>query len=508
MHMDRLLDIVVRVLVRISAWAKPLSKLGLVRYSEMQPNAPIRFLLVGYNGAGNTGADVRTAEIARIVQERFAERAQVTVMTLDRNATDCYFPNGIESLQFSSLYPFATLRACTAHDVVILCEGSTLKSKFANALTLFFAEAAGIMKAQGKPCIALGSEAGDMDAFLERTVRKEFSEVQFIARSKASYERVVDLGLKAFEGTDAAWDFQVAESDRAVVNEQLHSDGWDGSSPLLGVAAINPFCWPVKPSLAKTVRAAVTRDWSQNFAKWYFFSESPERDRAFDAYINALAEVVNAHYEKTGCHVVLLGMERLDERACRKLSGLIRAPHSIFLAREHNAYRMTAVLRSLSLLITSRYHANVLSMPAGVPTVAVSMDERLQNTMDEVGLSEHLLLRTDDAQLVEHLLASIAYIDANEDAIQRRLMKAAEQYRNDMFDMMALMEQMVRESEAACLQAAAAVGEAHGQSVSSVPSQTRPAYAPEMADAPSSGLSVEQSRLREACAAACGPLGK
>lgn len=441
--MDRLLDLFARLIIRLSALAKPLAKLGIGRYSEWEPGKPVRFLLVGYNGAGNTGADARTADIARIILERWGNDARVTVMTLDRSATDCYFPDEVESLQFSAVFPIATLRACSANDVVILCEGSTLKSKFANALTLFFAEAAGIMKAQGKPCIALGSEAGDMDAFLERTVRKQFSDVEFIARSRASYERVRDLGLNAYEGTDAAWDFRAA-TDRDDIERKLRADGWDGSAPLMGVAAIDPFCWPVKPSLAKTVRAAVTRDWSHNFAKWYFFSVSDDRNRAFDAYIEALASAVNGQYERTGCHVVLLGMERLDERACRELARRIQAPHSMFLAKDYNAYQMTAVLRSLTLLVTSRYHANVLSMPAGVPTVAVSMDERLQNTMDEVGLSEHLLLRTDDAELSERLREALSYIDENESSIRKTLIASAEGYRLEMFEMMDRMEAMVR----------------------------------------------------------------
>ena len=45
---------------------------------------------------------------------------------------------------------------------------------------------------------------------------------------------------------------------------------------------------------------------------------------------------------------------------------------------------MTGVLRELSALVTSRYHAAVLSMERGCPVAAVSMDERLDTLMKEL----------------------------------------------------------------------------------------------------------------------------
>jgi hypothetical protein len=49
---------------------------------------------------------------------------------------------------------------------------------------------------------------------------------------------------------------------------------------------------------------------------------------------------------------------------------------------------MTALLRSLDLLITSRYHACVLSMAAFVPQVAVGHDTRLATIYRDLGLKE------------------------------------------------------------------------------------------------------------------------
>ena len=72
---------------------------------------------------------------------------------------------------FGTLFFAKLFEACSLNHVIVLCEGSTLKSKFADALTLYSCEAAGIARAQGKPCIAFGSEIGAMNPSIERAAR-------------------------------------------------------------------------------------------------------------------------------------------------------------------------------------------------------------------------------------------------------------------------------------------------------------------------------------------------
>jgi polysaccharide pyruvyl transferase WcaK-like protein len=64
---------------------------------------------------------------------------------------------------------------------------------------------------------------------------------------------------------------------------------------------------------------------------------------------------------------------------------------------------MTAVLRKLKLLITSRYHAAVLAMEAGIPTIAVGHDARLRELFNDMDLREELFLDHDRKDLFEAL---------------------------------------------------------------------------------------------------------
>lgn len=147
-----------RLVVWLSGFAKSLSRLGLCRYEEYAKGQPLKILLVGYNGARNTGADARVVALTQQLEQALGtEEASLTVMTLDTENVSGYFSKSIHLLHFTTVFVFSLLRACSTHHVAILCEGSTLTPTFADALCVFFCEAAGVMRRQGKPCIAYGS---------------------------------------------------------------------------------------------------------------------------------------------------------------------------------------------------------------------------------------------------------------------------------------------------------------------------------------------------------------
>ncbi len=432
--MDYFINFIVKLFVFISGFAPFLSKIGLLDYrcyEKLNNRKELYVLLVGYNGARNTGADVRVSEIAKQLQQHFGNHIHLSVMTLDKENMRCYFDSSVQLISFNSIFFWKLLKACCANQAVILCEGSTLKSKFANALTLYFCEAAGIMKKQHKPCIAYGSEAGEMDPFLKRTVQKLCADTYFIARTQNSLDLIQQLGLKGHLGTDAAWNFDSSSYEQWAITK-LRGSGWDGVSPLLGIAPINPFWWPVKPSLGKWLKSKITGDYSLQFQLWYFFSWSKKRQQQFDDYLNDIALAVNDFAIQHSCHVVIIGMERLDADACHKLQAKLKVPTSIFLSSDYDGYQMAAILRKQSVLVTSRYHAQVLSMNNQVPSVAISMDERLDNIMQDMEFSEHQLFHVDDSNLASSLKNALEYVWVNRNQIQDKMVQYLIYYRNEL----------------------------------------------------------------------------
>ena len=433
--MDLVLCLVIYFLTWIARFAKRSARIGIGKYEEWTPGKKLKILLAGYNGARNTGSDVRVAAIARQLRRIFGEdQIQITVMALDPDSLKGYFDEDVVLLPFSSIYPLDLYRACCVHHAAILCEGSTLKSTFANALTLFMCEAAGIMASQGKPCIAYGADIGSMEPFLEKAARYLCRKTYFITRTESSLAALHRLKLTGHAGTDTAWQYEGAIT-REEADKLLYAQGWDGKKPLLGVAVIDPFCWPVRSSLWKWVKRIVTGNRNGQYDKWYFFSDSPRRRALFERYLDGVAGGIKAFLKKNDYYPVLIGMERLDETACRALAGRLGCRYALFLSGEYSGDVMTGILRRLSVLTTSRYHAAVLSMEGGCPIMAVSMDERLDGIMQELSLDREYLLKVTDSALGKKVYQSLNRAQKDRIMIRKHLLQEVAAYRKKQDEM-------------------------------------------------------------------------
>ena len=432
--MDLILSYIVRLMVWLSALVKPLSRLGLCLYDEWQPGKKLKILLVGYNGARNTGADARVVALTRQLEHAFgSDEAELTVMTLDTDKVSGYFSERVRLLRFTTMFFFSLLRATSQTHVAILCEGSTLTPTFAKALCVFYCQAAGAMKRQHKPCIAYGSEVGRLDGWLAQLSRQMCSDTYFIVRTEESLRNLQSLGLRGHVGTDTAWTF-VTEEGESWARQQLLAAGWDGHKPLMGVAVINPFCWPVCPSISRWIKAMVTGDRSQQYDKFYFFSDSPERRQKQHCYLTALAEAANRYQREHDAFVVVLGMEQLDDKACRQFDQFIDGPHAVFTSRNYDVFQMTGLVRQLSILVTSRYHAAVLSMERAIPIVAVSMDLRLDSIIKETEL-QHYLHHVDDEGLGNQISRSLGLAEQHRSAIAQTIQKHVAAYKDKTHEM-------------------------------------------------------------------------
>jgi polysaccharide pyruvyl transferase WcaK-like protein len=113
---------------------------------------------------------------------------------------------------------------------------------------------------------------------------------------------------------------------------------------------------------------------------------------------------------------VLAAMERLDTKACHQMAELLGGV-PVFTSDQHDMYQLVSILRACHLMVSSRYHGIVTSMPALVPSAGVTMDERIRNLMRERG-HEHLLLDVDDPALEEKLLVVMETLRTDGEAIR------------------------------------------------------------------------------------------
>ncbi len=377
-----------------------------------RPGEPLKLLLAGYVGTRNTGADVRVEEMIRQFRVIFGDdNLELSSLSIDPALSAGYFRT-VRQLHLPPVFPKFLYSECPKHDGVIACEGSMFKSKFANALSTMMAGALGMASVEGKVSVGYGAEAGAMDESLHSFVRKQCGKSLVICRNEPSRKVLGGMGIRTKSGTDTAWTFEPAPA--AVGLGRLQAAGWDGERPLLLVCPINPFYWPAKPDVVKGAAKELFGQFrEEHYDSIYFHTWSEEAEERYETYLNGLAEAVTAFAAETNAFVGLVGMERLDRAACEALAARLPNGAPLFISDEHDMYTLVSVLRHASLLVSSRYHAVVTSMPGGVPSVGVTMDERIHNLLHDRGHAD-LLLRVDDDGLGFRLLDAMrsAYRDS------------------------------------------------------------------------------------------------
>jgi polysaccharide pyruvyl transferase WcaK-like protein len=124
--------------------------------------------------------------------------------------------------------------------------------------------------------------------------------------------------------------------------------------------------------------------------RWpYYFARSSARRRASEELAEGYAAIADELIQQDDAAVALIADEELDERIVQRVFERMhhRDGARMFSSRELNASQMTTLFRELDLLVTSRYHACILSLEAAVPQLAVGHDLRLKTLYEELGLA-------------------------------------------------------------------------------------------------------------------------
>jgi polysaccharide pyruvyl transferase WcaK-like protein len=361
----------------------------------------LKLLFAGYNGTRNTGSDVRVEEMLRQVRHVLgAENCELSVMTQNFDFSRGYFED-TRQVRLPDIFPPFLRREVPQHHGVVACEGSMFKSKFANALTTMMIGSLGLAAAQNKLSVGYGAEAGYMDPLVKRMCARYCRESLVITRNEESRTLLRELGVPTELGTDTAWTFEPLpiEYGRKV----LQQAGWDGTTPVLVICPINPFEWPVRASVGKYMLHGLTGAYKEShYRSVYFHNSGAAADKALTHYLTAIANAVSAFRQQHNVFVVLAATERLDARPARRISEMLGGV-PLFSSDDYSMFQLVSILRACHMMVSSRYHGIVTSMPAMVVSAGITMDERIRNLMYERG-HQDLLLTVDDPGLEGKLL--------------------------------------------------------------------------------------------------------
>ncbi|MBN2088287.1 polysaccharide pyruvyl transferase family protein [candidate division KSB1 bacterium] len=377
----------------------------------------IKVLMVGYNGANNTGAEALLMSDIEDVKAVFGSKATITVPTIHGEANlRRYIKEGpqIKIQKISSIFFSDICRLVKKHDLIMLVEGSTYMDTWTSALLWAFLWTTYCADRLLKPILAYAVDAGSLKPANQRRVQKHASRTnQIIVRSSAAAERLKNYGVTApIEATaDNAFNFQPAPNDQ----HWLQKEWPEANSGIVGFSVVDFHLWPV-----------VAKLWgpSTDCYKWpYYYSRSPERTLATEKLATMYANLADLVIEKYQKNIALIAMEQLDEPLARQIQQRMKNPAKarIFSSRVHQASQMTVLLRSLDLLVTSRYHACVLSLAQQVPQIAIGHDLRLRTIYEDLNLHENYFLDPHDPYLSRRLTATVEELLADSSSMRTLL---------------------------------------------------------------------------------------
>jgi polysaccharide pyruvyl transferase WcaK-like protein len=389
----------------LEAWVGGLIEISKLKWMlgagrRWQPGEKLKLLFTGYNGTRNTGSDVRVEEMLRQVRHILGEdRCELSVLSQNFGFTEGYFKS-VRQVKLPDIFPPMLAREVPKFDGVVACEGSMFKSKFTNAVTAMMVGSLGIAAAQNKLSLGYGAEAGYMEPVLARMVGRYCKDSFVITRNPESQSVLGKLGVSTALGTDTAWTFEPPCPDYG--RDALRKSGWDERTPVLVVCPVNPYWWPVNASVSKFIALTLTGAYRDSqYRTVYFHRAGPEVDQAFARYLTAIANAVDRFRKQNRVFVVLAATEMLDTEACEKIAEKLGGV-PVFSSANYDMYQLVSILRSCNLMVSSRYHGIVTTMPSLVASAGLTMDERIRNLMHERGHQE-LLLTVDDPDLEERL---------------------------------------------------------------------------------------------------------
>jgi polysaccharide pyruvyl transferase WcaK-like protein len=386
-----------------------------------QPGEKLKLLFAGYNGTRNTGSDVRVEEMLRQIRRILGpENVDLSMMTFNFDRSRGYF-EGTSQVRLPDIFPPFLANEVPKHHGVVACEGSMFKSKFANALATMMIGSLGIAAAENKLSVGYGAEAGHMDPLVAKMCGRYCRNSLVITRNDESRKILRELGVPTELGTDTAWTFEPLGAEYG--QKALRDVGWDGTTPVLVVCPINPFEWPVKASVAKAALHSLTGAYKESHYRGpYFHNAGPEADHAYEHYLSSIANAVAAFRQKRNVFVIMAATERMDARACRRISEKLGGV-PVLTSDDYNMYQLVSILRACHMMVSSRYHGIVTSMPALVPSAGITMDERIRNLMNERGHPE-LLMNVDDVDLETRTLAALEILHRDGERIADGIARA------------------------------------------------------------------------------------
>ena len=210
-----------------------------------------KVLLMGYNGANNTGSETRLISIIEDVKRVLGPEVSITIPTLNEKNLRRYVKEDSKLIiaPIPSIYFFAIKKLVKDHDLVMLVEGSCYMDTWTSALLWAFLWTTRCAAHYKIPCLAYSVDAGDLSNLNKFLVKREASKTDLIiTRTSYAAAKLHKMGVTApiKHTSDNAFTFQTEPKDHKTLQKIWDKNVLPGPNlGFVGLAIIDFYLWPV-----------------------------------------------------------------------------------------------------------------------------------------------------------------------------------------------------------------------------------------------------------------------
>jgi polysaccharide pyruvyl transferase WcaK-like protein len=398
----------------------------------------LKVLCFGYNGANNTGSEAKLLTTLTDLKEVIGERLEkIGVMSFGRYDLRRYIKD--ESIGIYPLTPLATNGPLNLlkiikekYDIFILSEGSTFIDHFSDVFIWLFMLAARLQKLRDGKVVAYANDCGKLKDYNQEGMRKTLNDAVdlIMLRNPDAKRRMEEYGVKReiHITADGAYLYPLPnENYRRRLLNKLKLD--PQKKPIITLALKEFFWWPVTFHLHGSEE--------DMYAPTAFQTWTPEGKKNSEKFKKELTQYADYLVERFKANILFIGMEGMDCPISKAIYERMKhkSESRYIPSHEYDVDDIKSLLCTSKYLITTRYHGTVLSSSAGVPSIAISSDTRLEAVFRELGMMdlyidyvEHPNPFPNVENLYDLLLEKTDKLVKREGDLKKRIIKADKEF--------------------------------------------------------------------------------
>jgi len=349
----------------------------------------VRVCCFGYNGVNNTGSEAKLRSTLKTITDVLGERlGELAVLTFNEKNQRRYLTD-YPAIRYIEIGPWMLLKNPKllieeGYDIFVLSEGSTFIDHFSSLFLYMFCGAARLEKRRGHKVVAYANDCGHLKPFNQKVVKRTLNKVDLIMlRNPDAAARMKEYGVThpltvtadgAYEYPMPSKEYQEALFKKLKINPK--------GKPIIGIAPKEFFWWPIK-----------FRPWGpkEDLYLYPFYHSWPAGGKESSArYVAQSARHADWCVETYAADIAMISMEHMDYPPCVRIRDAMKHKDRVIMvpSDEYIVDDIISVLSVLSGLVTTRYHAVVLSSCSAIPMIAVSSDTRCEAVFRELDMMD------------------------------------------------------------------------------------------------------------------------